>query len=191
MNFVMNSASPAFAFSGGAITAVSETMKPKRKTREKKVEEKRKCMEGYGLEVEVKQEVDRRIMKWAFMEQSVGANDEARLCLKSVAGTDWLACEDLPDYVKDVAAVWETRVKEGRKGLKINLVFPEDDILVGPKGIRYFEDCWLRKKCGPGVEVGVEHMKGADHDSTASSSEGYIGRMFREIAGGESRYASA
>ncbi|KAG9241751.1 hypothetical protein BJ878DRAFT_584236 [Calycina marina] len=146
---------------------------------DEKRDEEARCRDGYGIGVDVKHELDKRATKWVFTEQSA-ANDEARLCLKSVPGTGWLASEDLEGYARVVAAVWQGRIKEAGKKFKINL-----------KGIGCSEKCWSQSKCGSGIEVGVEHMKCADHDSTAAPSGRYIGRMFEEIGGGKSRYATA
>ena len=187
MGFIINTAQPAFAVSGGSITAVTSAFKkPIVATEEEVEEEERRCFDGYGVDLAVKEEIDKLVFKYAFAENSTGANDEARLCLKSIAGTHWDMCENYEEYISKLAKVWDKRVQDGAKPLKVNVVLPEEDAMVGEKGMRYFEACWAQEKCGTGIEVRIEKTKETDHDSTANAQEGYLGRMFQALKEGES-----
>jgi pimeloyl-ACP methyl ester carboxylesterase len=179
--FMINSAQPVFAVSGGAITAASSAFKSKVATQEQKDEEARKSLEGYGIPLDVKKEIDKLIFKYGFEENTRGANDEARLCLKSTSGTSWHACDDYEEYVKNLAEVWENRVQDGGRKLKVKIVLPGDDHMVGEKGMRYFENCWKGESCGNGIVVKVQKIEAADHDSTADPIKGAIGEMFAEV----------
>jgi hypothetical protein len=59
--------------------------------------------EGFGISMDVKKEVDRLVFKYPFEENTVGANDEALLCLKSTIRKDWNACEDYAECVTNLA----------------------------------------------------------------------------------------
>jgi hypothetical protein len=185
--FILNTAQPSFAVSGGAITAVTSALKPKAVTEEKKKEEVKKCLEGFGMSLQLKAEVDKLMFKYAFEEDTKGANDEARLCLKSVPGTDWDACEDYEKCVRNFAEVWGKKVKEGGPNMKVNIVLPEEDMMVGEKGMRYFEHCWREENRGEGIEVEILKLKGTNHDSTANAGEGAIEKMISELKGQKDR----
>jgi pimeloyl-ACP methyl ester carboxylesterase len=182
IKFAIKSASPAFAASGGAIAVVTDKFKSK-ETKEKETEE---CEEGYGISLELKKEVDRLLFKYAFAEYTKGVNDEGRLCLKSTKGTEWYACEDYHDCVRNLAEVWERRVEQGGPELRVNIVLPEDDIMVGEKGMRYFEDCWKIERRGKGIDVECVRIDGTDHESTAHPANEVMGKMLIDAKGDRS-----
>jgi hypothetical protein len=181
--FIINNAQPAFAVSGGAVTAASSAFRSKTASQEREEELARECLQGYGIPLALKEEVDKLIFKYGFQESTTGANDEARLCLKSVAGIGWDTCEDYEQYVSVLSGVWGKRLEEGRPKLRISIVLPEEDIMVGEKGMAYFENCWAKERYGKGIEVEITKLEGADHDSTASPPAGAVGRMFAEVKG--------
>ena len=187
VGFVVNTAQPTFAVSGGAITAVSSAFKSKALTQEEVNEEERKCLEGMGVGLDVRDELSKQMLKQVFAESTTGGNDEARLCLKSIEGTSWYACENLEDCVSNLAAVWEQRVERGGQRLRVNVVLPEEDDMVGDKGMEYFERCWEGTKPGSGIDVRIVKLEGTDHDTTTSPAEVYIGRMFEELRSGTTR----
>jgi hypothetical protein len=177
-DFILNTAQPVLSASGGSITFVTSAFKSKVATEKVKKKDEEKCLLGYGVSTDVKKEVDKLVFKYAFEEDSNGANDEARLCLKSTSGTGWDKCEDFEEYVRNLAGVWERRVGEGGPKLGVKIVFPEEDRMIGEKGKMYFRMCWEVERCGKGIEVEVEEMKGMDHESVADPPNGAIGRLF-------------
>ena len=183
IGFVMNTAQPTFAVSGGAFTLVTSPFKSKVATEKQKEEEARKCLAGYGLPLDVRDEVDKVVFKYAFAENSAGANDEARLCLRSVKGVSWGACEDYEEFLRTLATAWDKRVAEGGKPLRVDIHFPEEDLMVGDKGMKYFEECWRKENLGEGMKVECTRWKGTDHDTTASASNEAIGKMFSMVKG--------
>jgi hypothetical protein len=58
-----------------------------KKRKEKKEEEEKNYLEGYRISLDVNKDLDKLIFKYAFKKNAKGANDEARLCLKSVEGS--------------------------------------------------------------------------------------------------------
>ena len=107
MNFMVSTAHPTLAVSGGAFTFMTSAFKGKSKTASQREEEERKCLDGYGMPLELKEELDKAIFKYAFAENSTGGNDEARLCLKSVSGTSWDVCDNYEECVKTLAEAWD------------------------------------------------------------------------------------
>jgi hypothetical protein len=177
---MINKASPAFGASIGAIAGFSRMFGWGKKIDEE--EKERRCMEHFGMELRVKKEVERLMFKYAFEENTKGANDEARLCLKSTDGTGWDAAESYPDLVANLKAVWEEKVRSGSAKLKVKIVFAEEDVMTGVKGRKYFEDCWMQEKCGDGIEVECGEVKGTDHDSVLDLSKGILGEIFATLS---------
>jgi hypothetical protein len=191
IKFFASEAQPAFAASGGVfesirsagngIMSIFSASKGKERAKEKKAEEEKKCLECYGVSYAVEYEIVKQNVDWAFAEDTSGGNDEARMCLRSTAGTEWGACEDYEACIKLLAGMWEERVKEGGKPLMVNIVLPEEDILVGKKGMRYFEECWGKERCGSAIEVEVQRVDGANHDSTIGMMTGEMGKLFARV----------
>jgi hypothetical protein len=177
---MINKASPAFGASSGAIAGFSRMFGWGKKIDEE--EEGRKCLEHFGMELRVKKEVERLMFKYAFEENTKGANDEARLCLKTTDGPGWDAAESYPDLVANLKAVWEEKVRSGSAKLKVKIVFAEEDVMTGVKGRKYFEDCWMQEKCGDGIEVECGEVKGTDHDSVLDLSKGILGEIFATLS---------
>jgi hypothetical protein len=105
------------------------------------------------------------------------------LCLKSTDGCGWFACEDYPEFVKDLRESWEKRVDENGRKLRVRIVLPEEDALIGEKGKEYFKECWAQEKCGRGIEVECADIKGTDHDNVTSPENGALGPIFLTAKG--------
>ena len=135
--------------------------------KEKQEEDERKCMEAYGMSGDVRKELEKQMFKYICEENTKGANDEARLCLKSTEDCGWFACEDYPEYVKCTKETWENRLDstDGAGKLKVRIVLPEKDAMIGEKGKKYFKECWAQEKCGKGIEVEYFEMQKTDHDT--------------------------
>jgi hypothetical protein len=140
------------------------------------MEEERKCEEGYGMRFSVKKKVEKMMRKYIFEENTKGANDEARLCLKSIEGCGWDACEDHPEFVKNLKQSWEEKTNgEGEKeNLQVKIVFAEEDALIGRKEMEYLRECWTQEKCGRGIEVECVQTEETDHDSVMNSEKGVM-----------------
>jgi len=183
-NFIINRASPTLASSSGVLSASTSFFRGMDLGADEKGKEKeRMCQEGYGMSFGVRKEVERLTGKYIFAENMKGANDEARLCLKSTGGCGWDACEDYVAFVRDLKESWEKKVDgDGGNGkLKVKIMFAEEDAMIGKKGKEYFEDCWAQEKCGRGVEVAIVETKGTDHDSVTNPEKGYMSSVFSAV----------
>jgi hypothetical protein len=178
-NFIINRASPTLASSSGVLSASMGLFRSKsaiEKQSEKAKAEEKSCQEGYGMSMPVWKEVERLTGKYIFAENTKGANDEARLCLKSTEGCSWDDCEDYVEFVRSLKERWEEEVDgNGGKGrLRVNILFAEEDLMIGVKGKEYFENCWTQEKCGRGIKVKCVETKCTDHDSVTSPEKGYM-----------------
>jgi hypothetical protein len=180
IQFVVNKATPAFAGSSGVLSSslgLFSGSKKKAEDGRKKEEEDRKFLDCYGFSRETKEELDKNYIKYSGAESLKGGNDEARLCLKSVEGSSWDACEDYVGLVAKLKEFWEKRVQEGGQKLRVKIVFGEEDIMIGNKGKKYWEDCWTQEKCGEGIEVSCGELKGSDHESVIDATKGVMSDM--------------
>ena len=183
LEFCVRRAAPAFEASSVSFLPLSSIFTNAMVRKDKQDEEERRCLQGYGISLEVREANTKLTFKRIFSEDTKGVNDEARLCLKSVKGTNWHACEDYKEYVRELGSEWQGRVAEGASKLRVDIVFPETDILVGEKGMQYFEDCWECEASGPGIEVNSVKVKGADHESSAHPANEAITKMFERAKG--------
>ncbi|CZR54154.1 uncharacterized protein PAC_04037 [Phialocephala subalpina] len=182
--FMMLKASPAFASSSGAISAITGSFKgslSKEEEGKKRAEEDRKCRECYGMTLKEKEELDKIVFKFAFAENTKGGNDEARLCLKSVEGCHWDACEDYEACVLKLKGDWEKRVQEGGKKLKVKIIFGEEDAMIGVKGRNYWDNCWTDQRCGGGMEAVCMEVGTGNHDSVLDYTKGGIQELYKAV----------
>jgi hypothetical protein len=184
MGFILNQVKPTLGSSSGAFSSMAGLWKSKEGVRVSREEEETSFREGYGMSVDVKKELEKLTMKYVFEENMKGANDEARLCLKSTDGCEWGACENYPEFVKNLKESWESRVEGGGGQLKVRIIMPEEDALSGEKGKEYFRECWTQEKCGRGIEVDCDEIKGGDHDTILNPEKGLLGPIFRAAKGG-------
>ncbi|KAH8753682.1 Alpha/Beta hydrolase protein [Hyaloscypha finlandica] len=186
IKFGLTRVSPALGTSSGALASLTGWFRtPGVEKGRRGEEEERKCREAFGITGEVRKELEKTMFRYVFEENTKGANDEARLCLKSTEGCGWLACEDYPEFVKSTKDTWENRVDAnvGAGKLKIKIVLPEEDAMVGEKGKEYFKECWKQEKCGRGIEVECVEIKGTDHDSVTNPENGILESLFSAAKG--------
>lgn len=183
MAFILNRVNPTLGVSSGALSSFKGLFKSREVDKGKKEEEERKCREAYGISGDVRKELEKTMFKFVFEENTKGANDEARLCLKSTEGCGWFACEDYPEYVKCTKETWENAVDGGKGKLRVRIVLPEEDMMIGDKGKEYFKECWMQEKCGRGIEVECVEIKGTDHDSVTNPEHGVLETIFLAVKG--------
>ena len=183
LEFCIRGAFPAFKASSVTFAPLSSIFTGVVARKEKQEEEARRCLQGFGIPLEVREAKTKLTFKRIFSEDTEGVNDEARLCLRSIKGTNWLACEDYKEYVRELGREWRGKVAEGSSKLRIDIVFPETDIMVREKGMQYFEDCWESEASGLGIEVNCVRVKGADHESVIHPANEVITKMFERAKG--------
>ncbi|KAH7354775.1 Alpha/Beta hydrolase protein [Rhexocercosporidium sp. MPI-PUGE-AT-0058] len=141
--------------------------------------------ESFGCSLAVYNELTRISSKFLFAENTLGGNDEARLCLKSVPGSNWDRCEVYPTFVLDLKVEWGKRAKQDGKKLRLDIVFGEgEDAMIGAKGMKYFKDCFNKENCGDGIEVEVCETAGAGHDTVIDPCFAPIGRLHDRVRKG-------
>ncbi|ESZ93091.1 hypothetical protein SBOR_6521 [Sclerotinia borealis F-4128] len=165
--FIVNNAAPMIASSGGAFAAIKSFLStPETAAATQREAAEQKCREGYGVSIETKKEMETLLLKWAFLEDTSGINDEARLCLKKTDHCSWDACEDYEEMVKNLVEMWTQRVERNQSAiLEVKIYLAEEDMMTGEKGKEYFRKCWTSKDWVSGIKVSCEQLKGTDHDT--------------------------
>lgn len=122
-------------------------------------------------------ELFRLALPFMYDESTVGANNEALLCLRKSDGSDWGVCSDYAQCAQMLAA--REQSTDGRVSLRT--YFAYKDALVGSRGARYFQECWK----APGVEA-IDFISTTvdetDHD-TLIQSFGVWEAIFTSIGG--------
>lgn len=192
---MINTAVPSFAASGGILTAVSNwfsgvsTVSTGVRTVGKEEDVKSEneyleklCLNSYGVGMEVQKELNKQVMKYAFAEECSGGNDEARLCLKSIVGSEWGVLDEYPAYIEKLKGMWEERIDAGGPKLVVRVLLAEEDVMIGAKGMKYIEECWTKEKCGRGIDVECVTLEGTDHDSVLDPARGAMGEVYNALA---------
>ncbi|KAL4910623.1 hypothetical protein BDW74DRAFT_141503 [Aspergillus multicolor] len=172
--FFVTQASPMLASSGTMMRGISSVSLPGTNNNTQAEEDKtfleanwRRIERDYGVPKEESAELSRLAVDAMFKEETVGANDEAIICLrKGEAGSNWGACSDYRKCVKDLG---ETEQAAGRK-LVVRAYFAEKDAMVGSKGQSYFEGCWRAEEL-QGIDFQCRVVSGTDHDTVSQSVE--------------------
>lgn len=170
-----------FGSSSGALSSGTATAEDTASKEAVRAYEERRCVEVFGVSTEVKAELDKLVMKYAFTEECSGGNDEARLCLKSLSTISWGALESYPSYITSLKEVWEKKGAEGAAKLTVRVLLAEEDAMIGEKGAKYLQECWTGQKVGKGVDVEVITLDGTDHDSVLDPMRGAVGEFYRAV----------
>ena len=201
--FMINSLLPGLATSSGAFASIgnwfagSNSGAPNNElstagdTTSKeavKAYEERRCLEVFGVSAEVKAELEKLVMKYAFTEECSGGNDEARLCLKSLSTISWGALEYYPSYITSLQQAWSKRLAEGSPKLTVRILLAEEDAMIGEKGAEYLQECWTKEKVGEGVDIEVITLDGTDHDGVLDPMRGATGEFYRAVKEGRKAF---
>lgn len=166
MSFVVNNITPMITSSGGAFAALKSSLAPQIAASTQKEALEHHCREAYGISLETKKEMDALLFKWAFLEDTSGINDEARLCLKNTGDCSWDACENYEEMVTNLVEMWTERVERNQSAeLEVKIYLAEEDIMIGDKGKEYFRKCWTKENWIGGIKVNCEQLEGTDHDT--------------------------
>ncbi|CZT00370.1 uncharacterized protein RAG0_08419 [Rhynchosporium agropyri] len=156
---------PTFQASSAVFSNVANLFKNSRREETSREGEEKVCQDSYGTSLTVYKEIAKHFSIYVFKENTTGGNDEARLCMKSL-GTSWDRCEVYPTFVLDMKVEWEKRANVNGKKLKLDIAWGEgNDAMIGAAGMKYFKECFKQEKLGEGIEVEVNEIAGAEHDS--------------------------
>ncbi|RDW94175.1 alpha/beta fold hydrolase [Aspergillus mulundensis] len=172
--FVVTQASPMLASSGAVMRGISSVSLPGTNNNTQAEEDKtfldsnwRRIERDYGVPKEESAELSRLVVDALFKGETVGANDEALVCLKKgEAGSNWGACSDYRTCVRELGA----REHAAGGELVVRVYFAEKDAMVGYKGQKYFEECW-RAEGLQGIDFRSVVVKGTDHDTVSQAVE--------------------
>lgn len=159
--FFVTQASPVLASSGTLMRSLS----PKTSEEEDRTfldANWRRLERDYGVPRKDAAELSSLVGRYMFMENTVGANNEALQCLRKGDGGNWGVCSDYAKFVQ------ELMVNE-QDGAKIRVYHAAKDALVGPRGQKYFDECW--DVCGSEISFVSRTVEGTDHDTVSQAVE--------------------
>jgi hypothetical protein len=123
--------------------------------------------------------------QYIFAEGALGANDEARLCLKKGGKDLWGVAEDFEHFVQSLAAREGTRGKAGVENAKLNVrvVFADSDVMSGARGEKYFDHIWRQnEQCRQAFDVKSVRIPGTDHETVLMDHKlGGLSTIFAEV----------
>ncbi|XRM48202.1 hypothetical protein ABZX51_011136 [Aspergillus tubingensis] len=128
------------------------------------------------------EELENLCIEYIFLEDTTGMNDETVVCLKKSTGL-WGVCEDLLIYIRWLvrAELWyQQGHPEEKQPLQIRAIFAEKDGMIGPKGQKYFEDCFARSDLNGVVSFESVMEKGTGHDTLWGLDTAFL-KMLRDI----------
>lgn len=170
--FIM--ATSAFASSGTILNHATKALSGVSSPEElSELEQSRKKIEDvYGVHQSLQVQIEKRMFKAMFNENTVGANDEALQCLRR-GGFSWGACDNYAEFVKELVGRERSRKSAAASGqeharLKVRAYFAEDDSLIGEQGQEYMEACWTQEALGDTGDVldfESSTIENTDHDS--------------------------
>jgi hypothetical protein len=137
-----------------------------------------------GVSNELAKEVERLMTQYIFAEGALGANDEARLCLKKGGKDLWGMTEDFGHFVQDLAAKEATQGEAADSAkLRIRLVFAESDVMSGERGEKYFDHIWRQnEQCHQVFDVKSVRLPGTDHETVLMDHKlGGMKAVFAEV----------
>jgi hypothetical protein len=120
--------------------------------------------ERYGVDSEMAKQIDHCLTKYHFAEDTTGANEEAKLCLRKCEDVAW---GEAADYSKCILSIAENEgMREaGAAKLRADGYFAGSDIMSGKRGQEYFEQCWQREEVAAKIDFVGQTYSETDHDS--------------------------
>lgn len=181
---------PVASFSGSIFSASASIFKSPAKTDIPGADSESDAdlAKKYGVDVDTAKAIGDLYMKFAFAEDSTGANDEAKLCLRKAEDADWDAASDYMTCVRRIAEAEKALAPK----LKVYGMFASSDVMSGKKGQEYFERCWRQENVAKAVDFVSKTYDETNHDSVIlDRNKGALEDVFRAMASGRSAINSA
>lgn len=180
VGFINLRVNPTASWSGGVFSTVSNLFQSEPKDANTDLQDK------FGDE-QVGKEIEKLQTKYMFAESMSGANDEARLCLKSDGDGFVGACENYERFVEVLCA--QERKRNGRESagpkLEVSMHFAESDNMSGKGGKEYFEKCWSQAGVEEVIEVRSTQYPGTNHETVlVDFKKGALRHVFETVASG-------
>jgi hypothetical protein len=139
----------------------------------------------YGVNNALAKEIEELVGQYIFTEGALGANDEARLCLKKGGKDLWGVTENFKEFVQILAASITSQHSPGVEDAKLHvrLFFAESDVMSGKKGEEYFDHIWRQNEaCRQAFDVKSISVPGTNHETILGYHRvGALSRVFDEV----------
>ena len=175
--FMSTKITPSVSWSAGVVSPMSNLFGSKNSG-----DKDADLADKYGTELAVAQKLEALQATFIFAEDTAGANEEMRLCLKSLEDSDWMSCDDYEEYVVELVDAVRKRSHEATK-LKVRAFFATTDAIIGRGGQEYFDRCWHEDKLAGALTYETETLPGTDHDSVLiDTRKGALKKVFEDVA---------
>ena len=175
--FVQQKIAPTASWSGGVVSSVSELFSSENSN-------SADLAEKYGTSKAVAKEIEKLEIKYFFEEDTTGANEEAKLCLKKEGADGWMISEDYRTFVQSLVKLEQERKRSSsdRSRLKVRVYFAEFDMMIGKGGQKYFEECWKQDGVSGNIDYDSQELPGTNHDSAMGDhKKGALKAVFEEV----------
>lgn len=182
IKFINQRVSPSLSWSGGAISSAANMFQNASGEEDGQSDTMAKLL---GVSNEVAKEAERLQGKFFFAEDTTAANEDARLCLKMGGTKLWGACENYPQFFRDLAKEEKERqdASASNVGLTIRVFYAESDIMIGKGGQKYFEECWSQEGLPGQIDYRSKELPGTDHETLLiEGDKSALPAIFTEIA---------
>ena len=125
-------------------------------------------VERYGFDEATAKLIEKLSSKHQLAENTTGANEELKLCLRKCDDADWGAAADYSSCIRRIAvdeAALVTREPVNAAKLNVEAFFAGSDIMIAKRGQQYFEQCWQSDEVKGKVDFTTSTFQEADHDS--------------------------
>ena len=185
--FVNNKVMPSASWSGGLLSSAGSLFSSSASTDlpGTEVSTATTPAERYGVDEETAKAIAKLSMKYKFAEDTNGANDEAKLCLRKCEDADWGEAQDYAACIMSIAQNERTLQLQnpGRAKLKVEAFFSGSDIMIGKRGQEYFEQCWQQDEFKKSLDFATKTYPKANHDSLIMDyKKGALRDVFEKVA---------
>nr|OQO05205.1 hypothetical protein B0A51_17430 [Rachicladosporium sp. CCFEE 5018] len=180
--FINTKVMPASSWSGGALSASASFLtSPFGTNAGDSTSSSTTPEERYGVDKETAKCIADLSMKYMSAESIVGANEEAKLCLRKCEDADW---GDAADYAACITKIGEREGElQDQPKLRIDGFFAGSDVMIGKQGQEFFERCWRSDEVARHVDFESRTYEKADHDSLILNyKKGALRDVFKRVA---------
>lgn len=175
--WVINSANPVINTSSGLVAPFVKPFKSG-VSPDSAAKDARKD-EVYGVPAAFRLRFNELLFKWAFLEDTKGATEDAILCLKKDGTGLWGVCEDYEQFVP--LLVEKLKGTLGGQQLILRAFWAEDDMMIGRGGAEYFDGCFGQEGVEECISYKGKVMKGTNHDNVVDDSEEALESVYQEV----------
>lgn len=122
--------------------------------------------EQYGFDEDTAKVIRKLSTRYQFAENTTGANEELKLCLRKCDDAAWGEATDYSSCAEKIATD-EAGLSNGGSDipkLRVEAFFAGSDVMIAKRGQKYFEQCWQSSEVQGKVDFATSTFPEANHD---------------------------